>query len=663
MSTHLKNGMTTDDTGKPVFWWFNTDLLEESQRAEEFGIFIVKIGYSWQQSTVSDGGCKGNVPCTSYSRAFCYGMLTWTTWTTLRTMARTPQSTRTCTMRSSEHAAHRLLMHSGHTSHLWLKVSSCVSFHVIHACALVLSLEWSLPHPFFYFLVLFLFQFYLMSNSASDEFLHRKSPVQLQLGEHGHSGLCHTPHIPFLMTDGDSMTTKNLCDSAKGTFVTLDDNLPLTERTVRRVKECFSAVLLQSGLNESWWADSMECFANLRNVTDLFFNGKTPYERRFGKPFEGPVIPFGSLVWVSLYNCERSVPNPSIWKESFTWIVPRIRSSRGGNLEGWRADCRPWGVGNDGRIGTRKDSMRNRWYFPNKENLIFPIADGRIKTPVGDQELRTSTLILQRPIQGESHVDFLGESEGSLPQPHDSLPDAGEATNDFWSMSGIFIPPSRWTKSQTVLAERKNHSPFHWNTLTLPELLKRIWMSSKRSALMIIGTLMALEICLILGQVSQNSLYSKKKLLTDILGPEGDWRGNSLHPGQIIYGQSSGNQWRSMPSWKEKQKCTKEKLHLENARKLRGIYFIDPEDTEFEETIKSARKKLESSVAPAMPCKIEKNCESAASDKNKTKLACILEADESTKISYGRNITKSSRRPNCRKRWKFITALQLGSQN
>ena len=36
---------------------------------------------------------------------------------------------------------------------------------------------------------------------------------------------------------------------------------------------------------------------------------------------------------------------------------------------------------------------------------------------------------------------------------------------------------------------------------------------------MIIGTLMALETCLILGQVSLNLLYSKKKLLTDIRGP------------------------------------------------------------------------------------------------------------------------------------------------
>ena len=70
----------------------------------------------------------------------------------------------------------------------------------------------------------------------------------------------------------------------------------IAERAVRRVKEGTSAVLLQSGLNESWWADSMECYTYLRNVTDLLSDGETPYERRFGKPFEGPIIPFGSLV-------------------------------------------------------------------------------------------------------------------------------------------------------------------------------------------------------------------------------------------------------------------------------------------------------------------------------------------------------------------------------
>ena len=78
--------------------------------------------------------------------------------------------------------------------------------------------------------------------------------------------------------------------------------------------------------------------------------------------------------------------------------------------------------------------------FPKEERRIyFPIADGRIKTPGGNQALRTSTLVRHRPIQGESNTDFLGESEGSLPQPQDSLPDAGEAIKDFWSMSGNFI--------------------------------------------------------------------------------------------------------------------------------------------------------------------------------------------------------------------------------
>ena len=92
--------------------------------------------------------------------------------------------------------------------------------------------------------------------------------------------------------------------------------------------------------------------------------------------------------------------------------------------------------------------------FPKQGEIIFPIADGRIKIPGGDQELRTCTLLRPRPSRGEGHIDFLGESEGSLPPLHDSFPDAGESINDFWSMCileadestrmrmGNSIPPS-----------------------------------------------------------------------------------------------------------------------------------------------------------------------------------------------------------------------------
>ena len=70
----------------------------------------------------------------------------------------------------------------------------------------------------------------------------------------------------------------------------------IAERAVRRVKEGTSAVLLQSGLNEKWWVDSMECYCCLRNIQNLLADRKTPYERRFGIPFNGPVIPFGAMV-------------------------------------------------------------------------------------------------------------------------------------------------------------------------------------------------------------------------------------------------------------------------------------------------------------------------------------------------------------------------------
>ena len=40
----------------------------------------------------------------------------------------------------------------------------------------------------------------------------------------------------------------------------------------------------------------MECNCCLRNIQDLLSNEKSPYEWRFGMPFNGPVIPFGAMV-------------------------------------------------------------------------------------------------------------------------------------------------------------------------------------------------------------------------------------------------------------------------------------------------------------------------------------------------------------------------------
>ena len=60
----------------------------------------------------------------------------------------------------------------------------------------------------------------------------------------------------------------------------------IAERVVRRRKQGTSAVLLQSGLDEKWMTDSMECYCYLQNVQDLLADGKTPFPRRVGEPLE-----------------------------------------------------------------------------------------------------------------------------------------------------------------------------------------------------------------------------------------------------------------------------------------------------------------------------------------------------------------------------------------
>ena len=81
-----------------------------------------------------------------------------------------------------------------------------------------------------------------------------------------------------------------------------------------------------------------------------------------------------------------------------------------------------------------------------------------------------------------------------------------------------------------------------------PELHIQTWILRKKAASMIIGIFMGQEICLIVGQVSLSLLYWRKNLQTDVCGPGGDRRENSLHPGQIIYGQNSGRKSERMPN-------------------------------------------------------------------------------------------------------------------
>ena len=80
--------------------------------------------------------------------------------------------------------------------------------------------------------------------------------------------------------------------------------------------------------------------------------------------------------------------------------------------------------------------------MPMRGYNFFPVADGTVNVSGGDQRLRTSTLIRERPERGEEQRVFRGESD-ELSSPNffqdDSTRDDEETKNDFWSITGDFI--------------------------------------------------------------------------------------------------------------------------------------------------------------------------------------------------------------------------------
>ena len=107
----------------------------------------------------------------------------------------------------------------------------------------------------------------------------------------------------------------------------------IAERPVRRVKEGTSAVLLQSGLKVGGqipWNVFPICETS--QISHLM--GKPRMKDVLGNHLKDQL--FQLVHWLSItFHFEGPVKNPSIWKESLSWIVPRIRIVR---RENWKGD-------------------------------------------------------------------------------------------------------------------------------------------------------------------------------------------------------------------------------------------------------------------------------------------------------------------------------------
>ena len=151
--------------------------------------------------------------------------------------------------------------------------------------------------------------------------------------------------------------------------------------------------MLQSGLNESWWADSMECYTCLRNVTDLLSDGKTPYERRFGQPFKGPIIPFGSLVEYHPITAKDQSRIHQFRKK----VLPGLflgYALYAGRI--WKGDIMV------ADIEELKDSMQKRWYFPKKMDIN---ENSRREQTWLQAELETEKELIKELVSGSGRIE------------------------------------------------------------------------------------------------------------------------------------------------------------------------------------------------------------------------------------------------------------------
>ena len=112
---------------------------------------------------------------------------------------------------------------------------------------------------------------------------------------------------------------------------------------------------------------------------------------------------------------------------------------------------------------------------------------------------------------------------------------------------------------------------------------------------------------------------------------------------------------------KTKQRWTVEKPKLDNARQLRGIFFIEPNDEEFKLTMKASRRKLEVPMPAAMPGKMPIKSSGKTHRNNwkrKTKCVCVCCCRRKHETKARRSWTRTSSRSHHCKRDELCDSSQ-----
>ena len=287
----------------------------------------------------------------------------------------------------------------------------------------------------------------------------------------------------------------------------------------------------------------------------------------------------------------------------------------------------------------QKDSTRRKWLRPK---LVISICDWEkskttwrrsgsenIHLDKGQRRTRRSAWKPSRRVRRVSSTNTTRLNARWRWSPKWFLVEHGE----------LHLPSSCWTQSQTPCVERRdspNSTAISWRFegykyglgciagTSCWRLLEHWWGPRKLS--------------------DARSGFTWITLLDERPPDEYTWSGRRLTKRRAtsMSDHLCPEMWTNMSDaaqqW-EKQKWVIEKPKLDNVWKLRGLYFVDPEDTEFKETLKNARK-LEIPIEAVVPCKIRKSQHRETccyTDNRKSKTCMHRGSRRIHKKAFGRN--------------------------
>ena len=253
----------------------------------------------------------------------------------------------------------------------------------------------------------------------------------------------------------------------------------------------------------------------------------------------------------------------------------------------WQQIWKIWKKLDASEIYPRRINAKKVLTTQKYDEFIFPLADGTSKLSGRDHEFREPTPRREPTVRREDFSRELHGEPGEC-QPAESTDDA-EARANFWSIQGDFICRHH-NEPRVQLYVLKEE--------TLPIPLKYIDVARsthtdldvcfKKNVPTITGMPIRKDICHTLGKDSQSSPCCSRNLQSDMWSGR-DWQRFKRLPDRVVHVQKNGRKLVKPLRIEKKRWWAKEKPKLDNARTLRRIYFIDPDEGEYK-FLKHARK-------------------------------------------------------------------------